>query len=273
MNYKLIALILLLIIPHPDFNACDSKADLAEEYITMESIEYRSNLALAVAMLIPDDIIRQHFMMHDYLIRRYAIEPSKWNDYQAHFPPNLINNAKETYEQLVNVLRRENWTEVAMVYGVLAHWIGDLSDPFNVNSTFDNDTYYSAIMYEAYLNVTSGAIFSNLLQISSALDLKIAESIDAELNKLLVFAKSRREEIIKAIRENNTALLEYNVRLLSEKALLVLYGILMKALTDSGISTVNKTILRWWHISFAAIIVSIIVIIFAEVWKKRRVRL
>lgn len=268
MNIKqglLVLLMLTFLVISP--RALSSKS-YASQFVENESSAYRRNLAEVVAFMIPDDVVRKEFTDRMYIIDVYSTDPSNWKNPKDHiYHENLLDAVEWSYKMLVYYLRRSDWENAVKFYGILAHYIGDCSDPFNTNNITE-EIYNDSLVYEIFLELESDTIFQNILQAQMTLDRAInVYDIKETAKTLCEFSKSSLNSVLNAIKENDTARLVYEISKLSRKATEILYAILIKSFNDGNVSEIDRLLQRWWTIP---LITSFIAIIILYVWEIRR---
>ncbi len=253
-NKILLILLVLFVIPH-----CGISTE--EHY---ESSNWRADLAILVAQLIPDDAIRSRLLSNQYIIMRYAEEPAHWNNTQSH-TKYLLDNILCNYYALIDAMNQNNWTLIAMRYAVLGHYIGDCADPFNVNENISVD---HLTIYEEFIDMWAEDIFGDILEKSSTLELEETDNITKTVNDLIVKAREKYKSIIVAIDRNDTALLLNYVEYLAEEATKSLYAITISAIKNSELATSMRVLERWRWVAIAMIFLSLIIILASELKKK-----
>jgi len=264
---RIMAMVLLLTIVL--FSHLVKSIDVSSVDISVESDDYRCCLAITVIQLIPDDKLKQKFVAQDYLIMEYAKKPKEFEDPQSHNGSYLLDNIMYGYESLIDAMNYGNWTLIAMRYGVLSHWVGDASDPFNVVSV-NQTTIEHMRVYEQFIDIWSDDIFEGILDKYKA-QIEEEKNITRAIEELINNAKRKFASVVTAINNNDTAMLLHISETLASEAVKVLYTIVMNAIKNSELAKSHRVLQRWYIVAIAMIGLSAIIIGWGEI-KKRTVR-
>jgi len=242
----------------------------SSEFVRNESTSFRSGLALTVVELLPDDALRSRFLGYDYLIAEYARAPAEWNDTSSHFN-HLLDNVLYLHKALIDAMNRNNWTLIAMMYGVLAHYVGDCADPFNVVGVNDSNINQS-VVYELFIDVWAGELFDRILDKYRG-RVEEKDNITRAVEELIDYSRKKYGGVIDAVDRNDTAMLLSIVDSLASRAVVVLYSVLMNAIKNSELAKSHRVLGRWHIVAIAMIGLSVLIIVGMEIRKRRSVRI
>lgn len=261
MKRIFLSLLLLFILFTPVSTRADDK-DIV--YIENESVNWRIGIAITTASLIKDDVLRSYFTDRAYIIEKYSSAPKNWANPSDH--RNITEAFIWNYEEFIKYLKKSDWDTAVKYYSVMAHYLGDAADPYSVEPS--NETIQK--IYETYLELVSGDVFSYIFATKTTLDLKKIDEIEETISDLIKTTKSYKQQCDTAIKENDTATLDYIINTLAKKSVTTLYGILLKAFDESGIGKISRVIYRYSMILFTASVAAIILVAVREVIKKKK---
>lgn len=215
-----------------------------KEFVLNEGVEYRYGLAMTVTYMIPDDVLRSNFIDREYIIDKYSRSPSSWHNYEDHFYGlNLVNATRNVYNAFVDALKSQNWDDAAMYYGVLAHYIADASDPFNAYGEID-DYYNESLAFEIFLDLNAEYIFQYIYNTRHIISKSDIADIETGLKELNIKSQSAFDVVVEAVRNNDTASLLYELKILGYEATVLLYTIVLNAFDQAGLNEVVALVIR-----------------------------
>ena len=280
VKLALLVFFLVISISNPRINASCRRGvtlspseDLSvqEKIIRMESPAWRIAIAFTAASYIPDDKIREQFSVRRIIISKYASEPSEWGNYKDHFSKlDLVEAVWYNYQMFVYYLSVEDYSNATKFYGILAHYIGDASDPINSMNYTDNSTLKYAKAYEGALDNSSAEIFS-IYSYAYTPNAKPTIDVNRTVRELIAKAEGVIDSVKRYVDEKDYEALSFLASELAEKALNSMISILLSAIQESGLADPWRFLRRWGEL-FATIFVVGTTVMFVLIVRNLRKR-